>query len=163
MTFEQIQALMQQLNQSNLMEMDLEFDGGHLFLSKNTISSNTATTTLVTQPATHTNSQEPQPKDSRRLEAAETATQKNTMQVIKAPLVGIIYLQPALDQAPYKKVGDPVAVGDVVCVVEAMKMMTEVKSPISSVISDILVSNEEVVEYDQPLMKVQSKALARKD
>lgn len=163
MTFEQIQALMQQLNQSNLMEMDLEFDGGHLFLSKNTISSNKAPTTLTTQPVAHTNSQKAQPKDSDRLKATETTTPKDTTQVIKAPLVGIIYLQPAPDQAPYKKVGDPVAVGDVVCVVEAMKMMTEVKSPISGVISDILVSNEEVVEYDQPLLKVQPKTLARKD
>ncbi|MEJ1320640.1 biotin/lipoyl-containing protein [Latilactobacillus sakei] len=52
------------------------------------------------------------------------------------------------------KVGQTVAVGDVVCVIEAMKMMTEVKSTVVGTITEILVQNEELVEYQQPLFKV---------
>ncbi|UQS82052.1 acetyl-CoA carboxylase, biotin carboxyl carrier protein [Bombilactobacillus folatiphilus] len=144
MTFEEIQALTKQVNQSNINELDLEFDGGHLYLSKQSAAS-------MTQP------QQSSPVAANPAITPVAAVPESSaaaLPQIKAPLVGIVYLQPAPDQAQFKQVGDQVAVGDVVCVIEAMKMMTEVKSEISGVISDILVSNEEVVEYDQPLFTV---------
>ncbi|MCT6807263.1 MAG: acetyl-CoA carboxylase, biotin carboxyl carrier protein, partial [Bombilactobacillus sp.] len=97
------------------------------------------------------------PKDSAKAapESAKQATEvkANTVQV-KAPLVGIVYLQPSPDKPQYKKVGDHVQKGEVVCLIEAMKMMTEIKSTSSGTITEILVANEEVVEYDQPLMTI---------
>ncbi|MEJ1323893.1 biotin/lipoyl-containing protein [Latilactobacillus sakei] len=64
-----------------------------------------------------------------------------------------IYNRAPADPA-FVKVGQTVAVGDVVCVIEAMKMMTEVKSTVVGTITEILVQNEELVEYQQPLFKV---------
>ncbi|UQS84225.1 acetyl-CoA carboxylase biotin carboxyl carrier protein [Bombilactobacillus thymidiniphilus] len=141
MTFAEIKALIEQINQSEIHEFDLDFDGGHLHLSKQDIAT-IQQSVPAAQPAV----------------AATQVSTKNDDQgqtpTIKAPLVGIVYLQSAPDQPPFKKVGDQVQKGDVICVIEAMKMMTEVKSEISGTISEILVSDEEVVEYDQPLMKV---------
>lgn len=138
MTFEEIQALMKQVNQSNINELDLDFDGGHLYLSKQS----------QTAPAIVTPSSVVPDNQATVVEDAAQLPQ------IKSPLVGIVYLQSSPDQPQFKKVGDQVEVGDVVCVIEAMKMMTEVKSEIKGTISEILVSDEEVVEYDQPLFTV---------
>ena len=75
-------------------------------------------------------------------------------QQIKAPLVGTVYLQAKPEQPPYVKVGSQVHKGDVVCIIEAMKMMTEVKSDQDGIISAVKVKNGELVEVDQPLFEV---------
>ena len=70
-------------------------------------------------------------------------------------MVGSIYLQPAPDKEAYVSVGTKVHKGDVVCIIEAMKMMTEIKSEVDGIITKVLVTNEELVEFDQPLFEVQ--------
>ncbi|WEV40499.1 biotin/lipoyl-containing protein [Lactobacillus sp. ESL0681] len=136
MTFEEIQKLIDQVNQSNITKLNLDFDGGHLDIDKEKLAQ-PSITEQVAQPVAE----------------AKPEIVVNQPQ-IKAPLVGIVYLQANPDEAPYKKIGDHVEAGEVVCVIEAMKMMTEVKSELSGTISEILVSNEEVVEFDQPLFTV---------
>ena len=73
---------------------------------------------------------------------------------VLSPMVGVAYLQPAPDKDPYVQVGDRVEAGDVVVIIEAMKIMTEIKAECSGIIVDILVANEELVEYDQPLIRI---------
>ncbi|CAK8054431.1 acetyl-CoA carboxylase biotin carboxyl carrier protein [Eupransor demetentiae] len=73
---------------------------------------------------------------------------------IKAPMVGTVYLQPKPDQPNFKNVGDPVKKGETVAIIEAMKLMTEIKSDVTGTIAEILVSNEEVVDFDKPLYRV---------
>ncbi len=60
-------------------------------------------------------------------------------EVVESPMVGVIYLQPHPDEDPYVKVGDRVEQGDVICIVEAMKLMNEIQAPHSGVITEILV------------------------
>lgn len=74
--------------------------------------------------------------------------------LITAPLVGSIYLQASVDASPYVNVGDHVQVGQTVAVIEAMKMMTDIPSPVAGTISEILVANEDIVDFDKPLFKV---------
>lgn len=69
-------------------------------------------------------------------------------------MVGSVYLQPKPDQDPYVTVGSRVHKGDVVCIIEAMKMMTEIKSDQDGIVTEVLVENEDLVEFDQPLFKV---------
>ena len=71
---------------------------------------------------------------------------------IKAPLVGTFYAAPSPDQPPFVQVGDTVKKGDVVLIIESMKLMNEVTSDVDGVVQEILVKNGEAVEYDQPLM-----------
>ncbi|WEV38827.1 acetyl-CoA carboxylase, biotin carboxyl carrier protein [Lactobacillus sp. ESL0680] len=137
MTFEEIQKLIKQVNQSNITKLNLDFDGGHIDIDKKQ-------EVVASAPSASLAPVEKQ--------AAPAAPAK--LPQVKSPLVGIVYLQANPDEAPYKQVGDHVEKGDVVCVIEAMKMMTEVKSDVSGTISEILVDNEDVVEYDQPLFTV---------
>lgn len=74
---------------------------------------------------------------------------------VKSPIVGIVYLQPSPDKPAFKKVGDKVTKGEVICIIEAMKLMNEVTSDVDGEIAAILIDNEEVVEYGQPLFIVQ--------
>lgn len=71
-----------------------------------------------------------------------------------SPMVGVAYLQPSPDKEPFVQVGDTVEEGDTVIIIEAMKLMTEIKAQKSGEITEILVENGEVVEYDQPLVRI---------
>ena len=73
---------------------------------------------------------------------------------IKSPIVGTFYRKPAPDKPPYVELGDHVNTGDVVCIVEAMKMMNEIKSEFSGTVSSILVENAEPVEFGQALFEI---------
>ena len=74
--------------------------------------------------------------------------------VVKSPLVGTFYNAPSPDAEPYVKVGDTVKKGQVLVIVEAMKLMNEIESEFDGTVEKILVSNEEVVEYGQPLFVI---------
>lgn len=78
-------------------------------------------------------------------------------EAITSPLVGIVYLAPAPDQPPFVQVGDTIQQGDVVCIVEAMKVMNEVKSPYSGVVRKCHVENETMVEFGEPLFEIEVK------
>ena len=69
--------------------------------------------------------------------------------------MGTVYLQPKPGAKPYLQVGQQVNAGDVVCVIEAMKMMTEVKSQVAGTVKAVLVEDEQLVEVDQPLFTVE--------
>lgn len=69
-------------------------------------------------------------------------------------MVGVFYSAPAPDRPPFVSVGDTVNKGDVICIIEAMKIMNEITADESGTITEILVENGDVVEYDQPLFKI---------
>lgn len=72
-------------------------------------------------------------------------------ETIKAPIVGTFYEAPSPDADAFVKVGDSVKKGDVLCIIEAMKLMNEIESEVSGVITEILVTNAQPVQYDEPL------------
>ncbi len=79
----------------------------------------------------------------------------DTHKAIKSPIVGTFYSSPAPDAPPYVQVGDIVKPGQVVCIVEAMKLMNEIESDINGKIVKILLKNEDPVEYNQDLFLVE--------
>lgn len=83
-------------------------------------------------------------------------TQEETLDgnVVKSPLVGTFYNAPSPDAEPYVKEGDTVKKGQVLAIVEAMKLMNEIESEFDGTVEKVLVSNEEVVEYGQPLFVI---------
>lgn len=74
--------------------------------------------------------------------------------IVKSPIVGTFYAASSPDEPPYVKVGDTVKKGDVLMIIESMKLMNEVTSDFDGVVEEILVLNGEAVEYDQPLMRI---------
>lgn len=74
---------------------------------------------------------------------------------VKAPLVGTFYNAPSPEDAPYVQVGDRVEKGQTLGIIEAMKLMNEIQSDYAGVVTAILVENEQMVEYGQPLFVIQ--------
>lgn len=82
------------------------------------------------------------------------AAEKAEGQLIKSPLVGTFYAAPSEEAAPFVAVGDHVAKGQTVAIVEAMKLMNDIECDFDGVVSEILVKNGETVEYGQPLFRI---------
>ncbi len=74
--------------------------------------------------------------------------------VVNAPVVGTFYRAGAPDGAPFVEVGDRVAPGDVLCIIEAMKLMNDIKAEFAGEVGDILAENGQAVEYGQPLFTI---------
>jgi acetyl-CoA carboxylase biotin carboxyl carrier protein len=77
---------------------------------------------------------------------------------IKSPMVGTFYAGPEPGAEPYAKVGSRVATGQVVCIIEAMKIMNEIESEVAGVVREVLVENAQPVEFGQPLFRVDPHA-----
>ena len=97
--------------------------------------------------------------------SSETETKKETSETaetkvidgksINSPMVGTFYSSPNPGAEPFVKVGDKVSEGDVLCIIEAMKMMNEVKSDYNGIIKEILISDAEPVEYGEALFVIE--------
>ena len=74
---------------------------------------------------------------------------------VKSPLVGLVYLAAEPGKPVYKEVGDTVSAGDVLCLIEAMKVVNEIKSPFDGVVTKVLVDDGALVEFDQPLFEIE--------
>ena len=147
LNIEEIRGLIADLENSSLREfkvVDGEFSL-HLSKNKNEAVVNAPVQTPVVAPADVTSEQ--------AQVAAEPETPKTGTEIV-APMVGTVYLQPKPDAPMFKQVGDKVSVGETVAVIEAMKLMTEIHSEVSGTVAEILVANEEVVDYNKPLYRI---------
>ena len=151
---DQIKQLIEILEKSNLAVMEItDENNGSIRLEKpqaapvNTFAVN-AGSVPVMPTATEAVAQ-PAPV----AQAVAPATQ-DTGASIKSPMVGVFYAAPSPDSEPFVTVGKKVNKGDVVCIVEAMKLMNEITAEQSGTISEICVNNGDIVEYGQTLFKI---------
>ena len=100
-----------------------------------------------------------QKADEEKAEAADKEEKKEKLdigsdKVVVSPLVGTFYKAPAPDAEPFVRVGDVVKKGQVLGIIEAMKLMNEIESEYDGIVEAVLVENENVVEYGQPLFRI---------
>lgn len=88
-------------------------------------------------------------------ETAVSSDKKISGNVVKSPIVGTYYSSPSPDKDAFVKIGDSVNKGDVIMIIESMKLMNEIQSDFSGVVKEILVENGQAVEYDQPIMIIE--------
>lgn len=87
-------------------------------------------------------------------QATPVADEDSKYVTIKSPIIGTFYRKPSPDKPVFIEVGDTIGVGDVLCVIEAMKLFNEIESEISGKIVKVLVDDSSPVEFDQPLFLV---------
>ena len=142
MNIQDIYQLMDRFESSAMAELDLEMEGVKVVFKKGGVMSAASAAplaTTVTEPVViH--------KAEKKEEVSGTA--------IEAPLVGTFYAAPSPEEAPFVTVGCEVKKGDVVGIIEAMKMMNEITAPCDGIIEAINVENGQMVEYHQVLMSV---------
>ena len=92
------------------------------------------------------------------VEPAEGVPETNGLHAVRSPLVGTFYRAPAPGEEAYVEVGDTVKAGQVLCIVEAMKMMNEIVADVSGEVVEVLAENSGGVEFDQPLFRLRPDA-----
>ena len=105
------------------------------------------------QPGTATAAPIPQPTST----SAAPAAAEEELHTVKSPIVGTFYEAPGPGALPFVKPGDQVAAGQVLCIIEAMKLMNEIESDKSGEVVKVLVSNGQPVEYGQPLFAIRPR------
>ena len=162
MNISEIKDLLAQFDASTLREFSYKNNGEELNLSKNQTSSVAATPVA---PAVEVVPATPQtPVVAPVVEApltpavapdlAVAPTQVAEGDVVESPLVGVAYLSPAPDKPAFVSVGDKVTKGQTLLIIEAMKVMNEVPAPQDGVVTEILVNNEEMVEFGKGLVRI---------
>jgi acetyl-CoA carboxylase, biotin carboxyl carrier protein len=144
MNLEEIRELIMLLDRSSISELELQKDDFRINLRKAVKSSSEsqsipAAAAAVSMPAE---------------EKAEPVQMDENIVSVNAPMVGTFYSAPSPDAQPFVKIGDLVAKGQTLCIVEAMKLMNEIKSEYDGTIVDVSVENSEAVEYDQVMFLI---------
>ncbi len=162
MDYKDLIVLIDRLDQSTLSYLDYQTDSHHVILAKEMPQVQSQTESTVALPKTETNNpvnqaevQEPQVNSQSNPEEAQPSETEEG-EIVQSPMIGVAYLQPNPDEDVYVKVGDRVEQGDTVCIIEAMKIMNEIQAPVSGIVTEILVENEEVVEFNQPLIRIKA-------
>ena len=153
MDYKEIKKLMDDMGNSKLDELEIEFpDGVKISMKKN------GTREVIVEPHVIEASAPisvpvVKPQEEKGMVTVE-GQKDEEYKIIKSPMVGTFYASSAPDKEPYVKVGDKITKGQVVCIVEAMKLMNEIESEFDGEIVEICIKNEDVVEYGMPLFKV---------
>jgi len=147
MYIKEIKDMIILMNDNGLTELEVEKDGMRIKLKKSSGGSFEKAIEIVAQ---HAASQSPQEAKS----AKEAEKTKNTVD-IKAPMVGTFYRSPSPEAASYVSVGDTIGIGQVLCIIEAMKLMNEIKSEVRGKILEILIDNAEPVEFGQVIFVIE--------
>ncbi len=148
MEYEKIKQLMEDMGNSKLTAIDIDFpDGTKISMKKEEKQ------VLVENLST---------KEARKVEQVQEieATEKKENEIkegniVKSPMVGTFYSKPSPNSDSFVKVGQKVKKGDVLCIIEAMKLMNEIESELDGEVVEILVKDEETVEYGKPLFVIQ--------
>lgn len=141
MTLKDIQKIIKDFETSPLMSLELEMSDFKLRLSKNKME-------CLNDPKTNIERDKLNPYE-------QNANEKTFGNEVKSALVGTYYASPAINGDPYVKVGDRVRKDQVLCIIEAMKIMNEIASPYDGIVKEIKVNNGEVVGYDQVIMVIE--------
>jgi acetyl-CoA carboxylase biotin carboxyl carrier protein len=155
MDLKEIQNLIKFVANSGVAEVKLEMDDVKITI-RTTLEGNVSEATYVQMPAQPAIQQAAVPQQIATvapIPAAPTAEKSNYI-TIKSPIIGTFYRKPTPDKPMFVEVGSTIAKGDVLCVIEAMKLFNEIESEVSGKIVKILVDDMSPVEYDQPLFLV---------
>jgi len=159
MEFKQIQELIKAINKSNLTELSIK-EGEFEICIKQSHAAETQYVAVQSTPIQNAVTTQ-LPVQQQQLTTPAAAPEKATTEqpsntiIVKSPMIGTFYRSSGPDKAPFVSVGDDIKVGDVLCIVEAMKLFNEIESEVSGRIVKVLIDDANPVEYDQPLFLVE--------
>jgi acetyl-CoA carboxylase, biotin carboxyl carrier protein len=152
MEFNDIKELIGIIDSSNLRSFELSNNGAFIKMSKNTAE--TASTNAPVVVAETFSTQEKQVVVQKTEISEKPKAESLSGNVVKAPLVGTFYASSAPGKPNFVSVGSKVKKGDVLCIIEAMKIMNEVVSEFDGEVAQVLATPEALVEYGQPLFRI---------
>ena len=159
MEYKDIKKLMDDMGESKIDSLEIEFpEGVKIKMKKNTEKEVviTAPGNIIeaSAPMTPPAVKKPEEKALVNTEEKPENNVEENLKIVKSPMVGTFYESSSPEKEPFVSVGDKVHKGQVLCIVEAMKLMNEIESEFDGEIVEICVKNEDVVEYGTPLFKI---------
>jgi len=159
MEYKQIQELIKTINKSNISELSIEEKDFKITIKQEqtTVEPQYITTAPAAMPVAAPAMAAPAPATAPAAAApspAPAAASANQI-TVKSPMIGTFYRSAGPDKAPFVNVGDEIKAGQVVCIIEAMKLFNEIESEVSGRIVKVLVDDASPVEYDQALFIVE--------
>jgi acetyl-CoA carboxylase biotin carboxyl carrier protein len=152
MDYKAIQELIKTVSDSKLTLVELETEGLKIKLEKN---NNEVVVDRLPQVVRTVSVEEQSFPVIEPVKIEEKVQEvKKVGTVITSPIVGTFYASPGPDSKIFVEVGSKVKKGDVLCIIEAMKLMNEIESEVDGEVAEILVNNEQMVEYGQPLFRI---------
>lgn len=151
MNISELKELIDFLRENGVSEFESNENGRHIKLSLADFekqAERVLTKPSVVEKTTKAVTERVEHKEEKEIEDDKDLT------LIKSPIVGTFYSKPAPDAEPFVQVGDRVKKGQVLCIIEAMKVMNEIESTVDGIISEVCVNNQEIVEYSQVLFKI---------
>ena len=149
MEYKEIKKLMEDMGNSKLSELEIEFpDGIKISMKKDEGIKNVIPASTPVMPVS-TNLTVNQTENVNTI--SDVKKEEKEGNIVKSPMVGTFYSKSSPSASPYVKVGSKVKKGDTLCIIEAMKLMNEIESEFDGVITDILVNDEQMVDYGKPL------------
>ena len=161
MDLKEIRQLLKMVEGSDIHEIEIEEEGNKLRITKAAPSHNgdvhviQAAAPAVAAPAVQTLTPPVAAAPAETSAPASEPAIASNVAEIRSPMVGTFYRAPSPDADPYVEVGQSVAVGQTMCIVEAMKLMNEIESEVSGKVVEILVENAQPEEYNQVLFLVE--------
>lgn len=153
MNLNEIKQLIDVVNSSDLQEAIIE-EGSFKIILRRFSSAGPVTQAHFPVPAATRQIDAPAPTSEPVVSGPPQAKQEFGLIDICSPIVGTFYRAPSPDSPPFISINDTIEKGDVLCIIEAMKLMNEIEAEISGTIVEILVENGQPVEYDQPLFRI---------
>jgi len=155
MDLKEIQNLIKFVANSGVAEVKLEMDDVKITI-RTTLEGNVSEATYVQMPTQPALQQTAVPQQIAPIASSlpTPAVENSNYITIKSPIIGTFYRKPSPDKPLFVEVGSKISKGDVLCVIEAMKLFNEIESEVSGKIVKILVDDMSPVEYDQPLFLV---------
>ncbi|WP_027852888.1 acetyl-CoA carboxylase biotin carboxyl carrier protein [Marinobacterium litorale] len=155
MDIRKVKKLIELLEESNINEIEIKEGEESVRISRASGLVQQAAYAPMPMPQMAAAPQQPMPAPSApEAPAAASVDAEPTGHSVRSPMVGTFYRSPSPTAAPFVEVGQSVKAGDVICIVEAMKMMNQIEADKSGVIEAILVEDGQPVEYDQPLIVI---------
>lgn len=145
MDLRKLKKLIDLVEESGISELELTEDGEKVRISRNFTSNAPAPQYANYAPQQYAAAPAAAPA------AIEAAAPVEEGHAVKSPMVGTFYRSPSPDAKAFVEVGDTVAVGDTLCIIEAMKLLNEIESDKAGVVKKILVDNGQAIEYGEPL------------
>ena len=141
MEFNDIEKLIEKISKTNISSVELEYENLKLKVEKQLTNNQEFKTVVVNE------------QQQVQVGTDKTEVEDNYVK-IESPMVGTFYKASSEDSAPFVSVGDKVKKGDTLCILEAMKLMNEIESDCDGEIVEILVENEQMVEFGQVMFKI---------
>lgn len=156
MKVNEIKELLLTIDKTNLTYVNLKDENFILEVSKGEIPVNTKIVENKKEELKLTEVSSAYDEANKEEASVDLEVSNDNIHVIKAPIMGTYYEASGPESSTFVKVGDKVSKGDTLCIIEAMKLMNEINSDVDGEVVDILVSNEDLVEYNQAIFKIKT-------